>query len=169
MRIIGKECKKILDVRLLLILCIFSALYYNIFMEITRYPSGGQMTASPHDIPFAAELVREIGPTLAVKDWSKIDDKIDELKEEFGKELSNYSALREEGITTYDELKKLEDDLVDKGEAKMSKKEKILYDEMSDAIFFSQKSSRIYFEIQYAKEMNEFEGMKYGASQNDID
>ena len=57
MRIIIKECKKIFDIRILLLLGVFSIFYYMIFSEIQRYPSGGQVTDSQYDIPFMAELI----------------------------------------------------------------------------------------------------------------
>ena len=68
MRIIINECKKILDIRIILLLCIFSALYYMEFTQIYRYPAGGQTTMSRYDIPFTAELVKEWGPKWKVKD-----------------------------------------------------------------------------------------------------
>lgn len=80
MRIIKNECKKILNIRILIILCIFTVLYYQLFMQVKFYPSGGQCTDSPYDIPFAAQLVKEIGPTLSLSDWSVLDQKEQELK-----------------------------------------------------------------------------------------
>ena len=44
MRIIINECKKILDIRIILLLCMFSILYYMTFTQIYRYPTGGQLT-----------------------------------------------------------------------------------------------------------------------------
>ena len=57
MRIFRKECKKILDVRILLILTVFTIFYYQLFMQITEYPCGGQCTDSLYDIPFCAVLL----------------------------------------------------------------------------------------------------------------
>lgn len=62
MRIIINECKKILDIRIILLLCMFSILYYMTFTQIYRYPTGGQLTNTKYDIPFTAELVKEWGP-----------------------------------------------------------------------------------------------------------
>lgn len=83
MRIIINECKKLLDIRIILLLSIFSVLYYMTFTQIYRYPAGGQETMSPHDIPFTAELVKEWGPKWKVKDKKQYQGKHQELEKEF--------------------------------------------------------------------------------------
>ena len=51
MRILIQECKKMLSVRLLLLLALFTVLFYNMFFELNLYPAGGQCTDSPYDMP----------------------------------------------------------------------------------------------------------------------
>ena len=79
MRIIINECKKILDIRIILLLCMFSILYYMTFTQIYRYPTGGQLTNTKYDIPFTAELVKEWGPKWKVKDEKQYQEKHQEL------------------------------------------------------------------------------------------
>lgn len=40
MRILIQECKKMLSVRLLLLLALFTVLFYNMFFELNLYPAG---------------------------------------------------------------------------------------------------------------------------------
>lgn len=80
MRIIINECKKILDIRIILLLCMFSILYYMTFTQIYRYPTGGQVTNTKYDIPFTAELVKEWGPKWKVKDEKQYQEKHQELE-----------------------------------------------------------------------------------------
>lgn len=166
MRIIWKECKKILDVRLLLILFAFTILFYTMFMEITIYPSGGQHTDSPYDIPFAAELVKDLGPSLKIKDWSKIDDKIEELKNEYNTIIASNKILNEAGITTFDEMKNYWDKEDD--EKELTKEEQKIEDEINRLIFSDETSSKLDFELQYAKLLNEFQGYTYGISKDQV-
>ena len=166
MRIIWKECKKILDVRLLLILFAFTILFYTMFMEITIYPSGGQLTDSPYDIPFAAELVKDLGPSLKIKDWSKIDDKIEELKNEYNTIIASNKILNEAGITTFDEMKNYWDKEDD--EKELTKEEQKIEDEINRLIFSDETSSKLDFELQYAKLLNEFQGYTYGISKDQV-
>ena len=55
MKILIKECKKIMDIRVLLVIAVFTVLFYHLFLEVTIYPAGGQTTNSPYDMPFYAE------------------------------------------------------------------------------------------------------------------
>ena len=57
MKILIKECKKIMDIRVLLVLAVFTVLFYQLFLEVTIYPAGGQTTDSQYDMPFYAELI----------------------------------------------------------------------------------------------------------------
>lgn len=164
MRMIWKECKKILDVRLVLILFAFTILFYNMFMEITIYPSGGQCTDSPYDIPFAAELVKEFGPSLKKKDCSKIDDKIEELKNEYNTIIASNEILKEAGITTFDEMKGYWDKEDD--EIELTKEEQKIENEISRLIFSDETSSKLYFELQYAECM--IQGYTYTISKDQV-
>ena len=93
MRIIINECKKILDIRIILLLCMFSILYYMTFTQIYRYPTGGQLTNTKYDIPFTAELVKEWGPKWKVKDEKQYQEKHQELERGFAKIIKQDQEL----------------------------------------------------------------------------
>lgn len=80
MKILIKECKKIMDIRVLLVIAVFTVLFYHLFLEVTIYPAGGQTTDSPYDMPFYAELIESWGTSLPREDWSKLDEKRKELE-----------------------------------------------------------------------------------------
>ena len=76
MKILIKECKKIMDIRVLLVIAVFTVLFYHLFLEVTIYPAGGQTTNSQYDMPFYAELIESWGTSLPREDWSKLDEKM---------------------------------------------------------------------------------------------
>ena len=169
MRIIGKECRKILDIRLLLIIAVFTFLFYNLFMQITIYPAGGQCTDSPYDIPFAAELVQEIGPVLSLDDRSVLEDKINELKEEYNDIIASDKILQKAGITDYDVLKSRENVLNEKSEEDLTKEEKAVLEEIEHLTFFNEETSKLSFQLQYADNVEEYRGGAYGVPKADAD
>ena len=96
MKILIKECKKIMDIRVLLVIAVFTVLFYHLFLEVTIYPAGGQTTDSPYDMPFYAELIESWGTSLPREDWSKLDEKRKELGKRFsGTFLHQVEGFRE--------------------------------------------------------------------------
>ena len=75
MKILIKECKKIMDIRVLLVIAVFTVLFYHLFLEVTIYPAGGQTTVSPYVMNFYAFLIDSCGTSLPFDDWSMIDEK----------------------------------------------------------------------------------------------
>lgn len=98
MRILIQECKKMLSVRLLLLLALFTVLFYNMFFELNLYPAGGQCTDSPYDMPYAAKLIRKYGSTLPVTEKGKIEKEVEDLKKQSTKLIREDSALIKAGI-----------------------------------------------------------------------
>ena len=83
MRILIQECKKMLSVRLLLLLALFTVLFYNMFFELNPYPAGGQCTDSPYDMPYAAKLIRKYGSTLPVTEKrQRLKSEVEDLKKQ---------------------------------------------------------------------------------------
>lgn len=162
MEIIKNECKKILNIRILILLCIFTVLYYQLFMMITVYPTGGQCTDSPYDIPFAAQLVKEIGPTLSLSDWSVLNRKEQELKKEYNRIIAKDEVLAKEGIKTFDDMKKREEALFDKSDKEKSKREKVLEEEIAYLTYENKQSEKLGFELQEIDLMNECKGSSFG-------
>ena len=82
----------------ILLLCMFSILYYMTFTQIYRYPTGGQLTNTKYDIPFTAELVKEWGPKWKVKDEKQYQEKHQELERGFAKIIKQDQELSKEGL-----------------------------------------------------------------------
>ena len=162
MRIIINECKKILDIRIILLLCIFSILYYMTFTQIYRYPAAGQETMSSHDIPFTAELVKEWGPKWKVKDEKQYQEKHQELEKDFTKIIKQDQELSKRGIVDYEVFNKKYEELGQK--TTLSKQEKVLYKILENYVFYNDKTSKIFLEIQALEHIKEFQGSEYGVS-----
>lgn len=82
----------------MLLLCMFSILYYMTFTQIYLYPTGGQVTNTKYDIPFTAELVKEWGPKWKVKDEKQYQEKHQELEKDFTKIIKQDQELSKEGL-----------------------------------------------------------------------
>ena len=67
MRVLRKEMKKILDLRLLVILALFSAVYASMFLGVSQ--DGWNYSNSQYDVGFHKELVMEFGPGLSFHEW----------------------------------------------------------------------------------------------------
>ena len=166
MRIFWKECKKILDVRILLILTVFTFLYYQTFMQITSYPCGGQCTDSQYDIPFCGELVKEWGPALAVSDLSKIDRKQKELEEEYTKIIADNKILTKAGIRDYAAFKQKDEEFFDKDE--LTEEEKKIRKEITRLVFDDKAGTKLCMEIQVLNQIKDNKGIAYGVSEKDV-
>ena len=146
MRIIINECKKILDIRIILLLCMFSILYYMTFTQIYRYPTGGQVTNTKYDIPFTAELVKEWGPKWKVKDEKQYQEKHQELERDFAKIIKQDQELSKRGIVDYEIFNKKYEELSQK--IALSKQEKELDKILENYVFYNDKTSKIFLDIQ---------------------
>lgn len=143
MRIIINECKKILDIRIILLLCMFSVLYYMTFTQIYRYPTGGQVTNTKYDIPFTAELVKEWGPKWKVKDEKQYQEKHQELEKDFTKIIKQDQELSKRGIVDYEIFNKKYEELGQK--TALSKQEKELDKILENYVFYNDKTSKIFW------------------------
>lgn len=65
MKILIKECKKIMDIRVLLVIAVFTVLFYHLFLEVTIYPAGGQTTDSQYDMRVLRRTDRKLGNFVA--------------------------------------------------------------------------------------------------------
>ena len=153
MRIIINECKKILDIRIILLLCMFSILYYMTFTQIYRYPTGGQVTNTKYDIPFTAELVKEWGPKWKVKDEKQYQEKHQELERGFAKIIKQDQELSKRGIVDYEIFNKKYEELGQK--TALSKQEKELDKILENYVFYNDKTSKIFLDIQALEHIRE--------------
>lgn len=165
MRIIGKEIKKILDIRLLVILAVFTLLYYMVFMEVVRHPVGGQCTASPYDIIFYAELIEEWGPELSIDDWDKVEKKRQEITMELESLFVDNTILKENGIATLEAFYEKRDELEGKDYKDMTEEEKQLDDEIADCFFKNEAYSKLLFNLQALEEIDSRKGYQFNVNQ----
>lgn len=153
MRILIQECKKMLSVRLLLLLALFTVLFYNMFFELNLYPAGGQCTDSPYDMPYAAKLIRKYGSTLPVTEKGKIEKEVEDLKKQSTKLIREDSALIKAGISDFDTMMKERDRLTDYTDEQMSEKEQKEKEAIMDFTSFETEGEKIMFQIQYANSL----------------
>ena len=161
MRIIWEECKKIFDLKIVLILVVFTILFYRIFIElvyINPYADRG-VRGSWDNYPFAAELVKDFGPKVATSDMWKLEKKRDGMKAEFTEVIKKNEILRAAGIRDYDEMIECESELLNKKydenlepiEAGLTEEEKRIEDEIEDLKYHKQ--SQLENNIEYLEDL----------------
>ena len=162
MKILIKECKKIMDIRVLLVIAVFTVLFYHLFLEVTIYPAGGQTTDSPYDMPFYAELIESWGTSLPREDWSKLDEKRKELEEAYTRIIAADPVLADAKITNYQEFSKTRETFFDKDT--LTDEEKKIDQELSRLVFEDSKGSKLFFELQVLDRLDEYKNLQNGDS-----
>lgn len=162
MKILIKECKKIMDIRVLLVIAVFTVLFYQLFLEVTIYPAGGQTTDSPYDMPFYAELIESWGTSLPREDWSKLDEKRKELEEAYTRIIAVDPVLADAKITNYQEFSKIRETFFDKDT--LTDEEKKIDQELSRLVFEDSKGSKLFFELQVLDRLDEYKNLQNGDS-----
>ena len=162
MKILIKECKKIMDIRVLLVIAVFTVLFYQLFLEVTIYPAGGQTTNSPYDMPFYAELIESWGTSLPREDWSKLDEKRKELEEAYTRIIAADPVLADAKITNYQEFSKTREIFFDKDT--LTDEEKKIDQELSRLVFEDSKGSKLFFEFQVLDRLDEYKNLQNGDS-----
>lgn len=158
MKILIKECKKIMDIRVLLVLAVFTVLFYHLFLEVTIYPAGGQTTDSQYDMPFYAELIESWGTSLPREDWSKLDEKRKELEEAYTRIIAADPVLADAKITNYQEFSKTRETFFDKDT--LTDEEKKIDQELSRLVFEDSKGSKLFFELQVLDRLDEYKNLQ---------
>lgn len=162
MKILIKECKKIMDIRVLLVIAVFTVLFYHLFLEVTIYPAGGQTTNSQYDMPFYAELIESWGTSLPREDWSKLDEKRKELEEAYTRIIAADQVLADAKITNYQEFSKTQETFFDKDT--LTDEEKKIDQELSRLVFEDSKGSKLFFELQVLDRLDEYKNLQNGDS-----
>lgn len=162
MKILIKECKKIMDIRVLLVIAVFTVLFYHLFLEVTIYPAGGQTTDSQYDMPFYAELIESWGTSLPREDWSKLDEKRKELEEAYTRIIAADPVLADAKITNYQEFSKTRETFFDKDT--LTDEEKKIDQELSRLVFEDSKGSKLFFELQVLDRLDEYKNLQNGDS-----
>ena len=101
MRIIRKECIKILVSKRLPAIILFTVLYYILFMQIQKYPyifSWGIVSQQR----YVSELVEDVGPSLSGEEWHRMEAKRQELLAKVREICSANAVLADAGIYDYE-------------------------------------------------------------------
>ncbi len=152
MRILWNECKKILNIRLVLILAVFTALYYMMYFSIS-YLIGD----NAHDIQLGKELIEEAGETLSVEEWDTILlQKKEQLCEKRDELVKNNQIFAKYGIETYEQLEEYHEAFGDKTMDELTEQQLEVYEEKVDFDFMDKVSHSLVFTIQEIERWDEF-------------
>ncbi len=117
MRIFRNELKKLLNWRLLLILAIFTGLFYFMFLNfyLNDYRSGHPSTES---VELGRQMAEKYGPSLDAAEQKKFET-VDypAIKNAASRELAGIKEFRDAGITTVDEFDALSEKKDDASQA----------------------------------------------------
>lgn len=110
MKLLIYEVKKILNVKLLIVLSLFTALFYNMFIEIWIHPEDSADCRAQNDL--ANVLRDEYGyeTHLPYEDYEVLEQVRQEQILKLDEMVLKSGILQEEGITSYQQLKKMEND-----------------------------------------------------------
>lgn len=159
MRIIRKEMKKLFNMKLSVILFLFTAIFIWLFLSIAQ--PNWNYSASPYDVDFHRELVAEFGPELKADKWDSFLKKRQELIDTFEAAIAEDTILQKNGIATYDAfLKALHSD------TDLSSDEENRVSEELNRLFFNDSvTSPLLFNLQTMQKMKELKGSTFFADQ----
>lgn len=169
MRIIWKECKKIWNIRLLLILGLFTVFFYNLYIQVFYVSEDGMQ--SEYTMELYLDLVEQFGPVLSMEQYDKeLQDIKLQLSMERDKLVQEDKAFQNVGIQTYDELQDYYNQYLQKPVDEMTEEEKQCNGAMNDFTFMNEESSRLVFQIQEIERMDEFrnEAMSFGQTKEAV-
>ena len=122
-----------MDIRVLLVIAVFTVLFYQLFLEVTIYPAGGQTTDSPYDMPFYAELI-------------VYEKERKELEEAYTRIIAADPVLADAKITNYQEFSKTQETFFDKDT--LTDEEKKIDQELSRLVFEDSKGSKLFLNFR---------------------
>lgn len=138
MRVLMHECKKILNPRLLMIIMLFTLLFYNLFISATGYPD--YSASAEAELRLSQKLLKETGTTLPNSELDLLNRIQDEEIEKLDQMVSESEVFRNEGVTTFAEMKKLDHDALRKDgkEEVLNEIDKITFDTGEKEVFLVQ-------------------------------
>lgn len=108
MKVFLYECKKVLNIKLLLLIGVFTALFYYLFMQCMTYPRDN--ASSVAEVQLSDMLMEQYGTTLPYEDSAVLE----EIREEQVKKLDELVAadpiLKQAGITGWKEMREVVSD-----------------------------------------------------------
>lgn len=105
MKILMYECKKILNIKLLGVLLLFTILFYDMFMGIVSHPGDNAACVAQNDL--ASILKDEYGTALPYEDFEVLEEVRQEQVNKLDGLVRKSSILQEAGITSYEQLRSI--------------------------------------------------------------
>lgn len=112
MKVLINECKKIFNIRLLIVAALFTFMFYDSFLSIRYYPSSDFGA----DVIVANRLKSQVGTTISVNNFEPLEKLRSEYISKINEEIQKSDILKDAGITTYKQMKKMrnEEDIPNK-------------------------------------------------------
>lgn len=144
MRILRKEIRRILSIKLLAILVLFSVCFSFLFLSIAQ--EFWNYSSSQWDVDFYRELVSEFGTELSIDEWDAFLAKRQQLIDDFMTEVRKSPVMQKYEIDTYDKYYEAYERLVFADN--MTDEDEELRNDINRLIFEDEVASPISFKLQ---------------------
>ena len=144
MWILRKEIRRILSIKLLAILVLFSVCFSFLFLSIAQ--EFWNYSSSQWDVDFYRELVSEFGTELSIDEWDSFLSKRQQLIDDFMTEVRKSPVMQKYEIDTYDKYYDAKERLMLSDN--MSDDDEELRNEISRLVFEDEVASPISFKLQ---------------------
>lgn len=174
MKLLVYEVKKILNVKLLIVLCLFTMLFYNMFIQMWIHPQDSADCRAQNDLPTVLRDEYGYETHLPYEDYEVLEQVRQEQIRKLDEMVLKSSILQEAGITSYQQLRAMEyDTMTDAVEEELNR---IMFDEGIREVFLMQTIEGIYdrmevcpvFGVKEGKELEVADKiLLYSSSYND--
>ncbi len=146
MKLLVYEVKKILNVKLLIVLCLFTMLFYNMFIQMWIHPQDSADCRAQND--FATALREEYGydTHLPYEDYAVLEELRQEQIRKLDKMVQKSSILQDAGITSYQQLRATEYETM--SDAVEEELNRIVFDEGIREVFLKQQIDGLYEDMK---------------------
>ena len=128
MRILIKELRRLFDIKLIVILILFSIAYISIYLSIAQ--KDWSYSSSPCVVDFHRELVACFGPELSIDEWDEFMAMRQKIIDEFMDEVRKSPVMARHGINTYEKYREARNKIDELYGENMTKEDKELHDEL---------------------------------------
>ncbi len=138
MKFLIYECKKLLDIKLLLLLALFTFLFYSMFMRITIHPEDSASCEAQEDL--ASFLREDYGTGLDFEEFGVLEELRQTQIEALDEMVRESSILQEADITTYDQLR----DYAEEDATLREEESRIMFEDGMRHVFLKQEIESVY-------------------------
>lgn len=140
MKFLLYECKKLFDIKLLLLLALFTFLFYSMFMRITIHPEDS--AGCEAQVELASALREDYGTGLDFEEFDVLKELRQTQIEALDEMVRESGILQEAGITTYDQLRGL--DYAEVSPAIRKEESRIVFEDGIRYVFLKQEIESVY-------------------------